>query len=235
MIDNVVRYSAMVLVAIVVAIGIAFGLTRFGQTVAAELPSLQMPDLPSLPEVIQTVKEPEPYHDLSPGMIQSIQAMASLTTIEYTEYTTVEKGTDSSWLDWARGDTIIMLAVADIGAGVALDGLTVESFTVEPNSGIVQLRLPPATIHYSSLDNNATTVYNRKTGLFTHGDSQLESQARRIAEDHLLQKALDAGILADAERNAMTVIRNFLLSVGYTDVIVLPPPLVQLPVSSVAP
>jgi hypothetical protein len=120
-----------------------------------------------------------------------------------------------------------MLAVADIGAGVALDQLTVESFNVEPTSGVIQLRLPPATIHYASLDNDATIVFDRKTGLFTKGDAQLESEARRIAEQYLLDEALAAGILTEAERNAATILRNFLLSVGYTDVVILPPPMVQ--------
>ena len=216
------RYSAMVLVAMVVAIGIAFGLGRFGQTVAAEIPNIQLPDIPSLPEVIETVKEPEPYQNLSLAMIDSIHAMSALTTVEYTEHTTIEKGTDASWLDWARGDTIVMLAVADIGAGVDLADLEVDSFTVEPRSGAVQLRLPPATIHYYSLDNDATTVFDRKTGLFTHGNAQLESEARRIAEHYLLDQAIAEGILGDAERNAMTLIKSFLLSVGYTEVIVLP-------------
>lgn len=225
--DNIVRYSALVLVAIVVSMGIAWGLSRAGQSLAAEIPEVNLPDVPSLPEVIETVKEPEPFENLSPAMIDSIQAMAALTTVEYTEHTTIEKGTDASWLDWARGDTIVMLAVADIGAGVALDQLTVESFSVQPDSGIVQLRLPPATIHYASLDNDATTVFDRKTGLFTKGDAQLESEARRIAEAYLLEEAIKAGILTEAERNATTILRNFLLSVGYTDVVILPPPMVS--------
>ena len=137
--DNVMRYSAMVLVAMVVAIGIAFGLRSAGESVAQRIPQVSM-DLPSLPEIVDTIKEPEPYQDISPAMIDSIQAMSSLTTVEYTEHTTIERGTDSSWLDWARGDTIVMLAVADIGAGVSLEDMTVDSFIVEQSSGVVQIQ-----------------------------------------------------------------------------------------------
>ncbi len=224
--DNLSRYAAMVLIAIVVAIGIAYGLGRAGSAVAERIPEVALPDMPSVPEMVETIVEPEPFEDISPSMVANIQALSELTTVEYTEYTTIEKGTDSSWLDWARGDTIIMMAVADTGAGVDLSRLTADSFSVEPVSGVVQLRLPPATIHYHALDNTATQVYDRKTGLFTHGDAQLESEARRAAETALLEKALASGILADAERNAMAVIRQFLLNAGYTDVIVLPPPIV---------
>ena len=34
------------------------------------------------------------------------------------EYTTIEKGNDFGWLNWARGDRIFLFAVARIGAGV---------------------------------------------------------------------------------------------------------------------
>ena len=231
MADNVMRYSAMVLVAMVVAIGIAFGLRSAGESVAERIPQVSM-DLPSLPEIVDTIKEPEPYQDISPAMIDSIQAMSSLTTVEYTEHTTIEKGTDSSWFDWARGDTIVMLAVADIGAGVSLEDMTVDSFIVEQSSGVVQIRMPAATIHYHSLDNDLTQVYDRMTGLFTHGDSQLESDARRIAEQTLLDKALAEGILQDAQTNAVTVLTNFLMGVGYTEVILLPGPTAALPLIS---
>ena len=227
--ENVMRYSAMVLVAMVVAIGIAYGIGQAGGALAERIPEVEFPAIPSVPEIVDAAVHPEPYQDVSPAMVESIRALSELTTVEYSASTTIEKGTDSSWLDWARGDTIVMLAVAETGAGVDLQNLTVESFAVEPTSGVVQLRLPPATVHYHALDNQATQVYDRKTGLFTHGDAHLESEARRIAEAALLDKALADGILADAERNAMAVIRSFLLSVGYTEVIVLPPSIVSAP------
>ena len=55
-------------------------------------------------------------------------------------------------------------------------------------------------------------------GLFTKGDPQLETEARRAAETILLDQALEAGILEEAETNAVKVLTNFLTGLGYNDV-----------------
>lgn len=213
-----------VLVAAIVAVGLAIGLSRAGSEVAERLPEMPgLPNLPSPAEVVEAVVEKQPYEEIGPAVVQSIHALAELTTVEYVEYTTISKGTDASWLDWARGDSIEMLAVAEIGAGVDLSELTEQSFTVDTERGIVTFQLPPAEVHYASLDNEATRVYDRKTGLFTQGDPQLETHARQAAEEALLQKALDEGILEDAEAGAAQLLTQLLQGLGYEEVVVLPP------------
>jgi hypothetical protein len=208
-----------VVVAAIVAAGLVIGLSRAGAAVAERIPDVPaMPDIPSPAQVIDAIVEKEPYEDISPAIVQSIHALAQLTTVEYVEYTTISKGTDASWLDWARGDSIEMLAVAEIGAGVDLAALDESSFVVDRSTGAVALTLPPAEIHYSALDNEATQVYDRTTGLLTHGDDQLETQTRRVAEEALLQKALDEGILDDAEANAADALTRLLEDLGYTSV-----------------
>ena len=208
-----------VVVAAIVAAGLVIGLSRAGSAVAERVPDMPaMPNIPTPAEVVDAVVEKEPYEDISPAVIQSIHALAELTTVEYVEYTTITKGTDASWLDWARGDSIEMLAVAEIGAGVDLSQLDEDSFVVDRTTGTVALALPAAEIHYSALDNDATQVYDRKTGLFTHGDDQLETETRRAAEAALLRKALDEGILEDAERNAADLLTDLLEDLGYTEI-----------------
>jgi hypothetical protein len=69
-------------------------------------------------------------------------------------------------------------------------------------------------------DNEATQILDRDLGLLTKGDPELESEARRVADDVLMESALDAGILEQAEENARQVITNFLVSLGYRDVVV---------------
>ena len=213
-----------VLVAAIVAIGIVVGLSRAGSAVADRLPDMpSIPDVPSPAEVVEAVVEKEPYEEVGPAVVESIHELAELTTVEYVEYTTISKGTDGSWLDWARGDSIEMLAIAEIGAGVDLSELDEGSFTVDTENGIVTFQLPEAEIHYSALDNDATRVYDRKTGLFTHGDPQLETEARQAAEAALLEKAIEEGILDEAEDNAGTLLTELLKGLGYEQVVVLPP------------
>lgn len=167
---------------------------------------------------ISAALEPEPYEEIGPTVVRSIRDLANLTTVELVEYTIVEKGTDAGFLSWARGDSLQLFAVARIGAGVDLGEVTVRSFAVSED-GVVELVVPRATIQYVAVDNEATQILDRETGIFTKGDPRLETDARRIADDTLRQAAIDSGVLQMAEDNAEQVISNFLLSLGYRDVI----------------
>ncbi|HEX7098022.1 MAG TPA: DUF4230 domain-containing protein [Acidimicrobiia bacterium] len=168
---------------------------------------------------ISAALEPEPYEEIGPTVVRSIRDLANLTTVELVEYTIVEKGTDGGFLAWARGDSLQLFAVARIGAGVDLSEVTVRSFELSED-GVVELVVPRATIQYVAVDNEATQILDRETGIFTKGDPRLETDARRVADETLRQAALDSGILEMAEENAEEVISNFLLSLGYRDVII---------------
>ncbi len=163
--------------------------------------------------------EPEPYEEIGPVVVTSIRDLANLTTVEVVEYTIVEKGTDSSWLDWARGDSLRLFAVANIGAGVDLSQVTIRDVSVD-QSGVVEITIPAAEIQYVAVDNDATQILERDVGLLTKGDPRLETDARQVAEEVLVQSALESGILDKAEDNARNVLTDFLLSLGYQDVVV---------------
>jgi len=174
--------------------------------------------IPTPADVVE-VLEPEPYLEIGPVVVRSVRDLAQLTTVEVVEYTIVEQGTDEGWLEWARGDSLRLIAVANIGAGVDLAEIGVDSFSVSED-GVVEVILPPAEVQYVSVDSEATQVLDRDKGLFTKGDPQLESEVRRIAETVLVVNATDEGILTKAEDNARLVMTNFLTSLGYEDVIV---------------
>jgi hypothetical protein len=72
---------------------------------------------------------------------------------------------------------------------------------------------------FIEVDSEATQVYDRDTGLFTSGDAQLESDARQVAEEILLNAAIEHGILDRARTNAKATIASLLEGVGYTEVI----------------
>lgn len=171
------------------------------------------------PADVAAVFEPEPFVDIGPVVVSSVQDLASLTTVEVVEYAIVEQGTDEGWLAWARGDSLRMIAVAKIGAGVDIAAITARDFSVSED-GVVEVTVPPAEIQYVAVDNEATEVLDRDKGLFTKGDPQLEGEARRVAETVLVEGALENGILSQAEENARLVLTNFLIGLGYTDVIV---------------
>ena len=150
--------------------------------------------------------------------IESIQNLAELTTVEYVEYTTVEKGRDEGLLNWATGEKIELFAVARIGAGVDLGALDEEDVFADPASGQAIIRIPEADITYVAVDNERSVVYNRETGIFTKGDPDLERAARITAEGELVDQALENDILDEAESRAETILEDLLESLGYDDV-----------------
>ena len=157
---------------------------------------------------------------LGPVTAQSLRAIAELTTVEIIQYTTIEKGDDRGWLNWASGDQISMFVVASIGAGVDLEQIADGDILADPDTGEAVIRLPAADITYVAPDTEATHVYNRETGIFTRGDPDLERAARLAAEEVLLKQALEAGLLDKAEDRAVIVLENLITSLGYTDVTV---------------
>jgi hypothetical protein len=199
---------------VLAAVVVAFLISIVGIVVAFR----SLVDRIPTPDDVAAALAPEPYENVGPTVVQSIRSLADLTTVEYVEYTVIEKGTDSGILAWARGDSLTLLAVARIGAGVDLSAITADSFDVDPATGVVTVRLPSPEIQYIAVDNGATQVIDRTTGLFTKGDPRLETDARQVAETVLLQQAESAGILQEAEENAVAALTNFLLGLGYTQV-----------------
>jgi hypothetical protein len=204
------RSSSRLLIALAVVVVLA-GLGYWGL-------SSVMSAIPTPDDLVEAI-EPEPYEEIGPVVVTAIRDLARLTTIESVQYTIVEKGTDAGWLAWARGDSVRLFAVATIGAGVDLKQVTIRDISLGED-GVVELVLPSAEIQYVAVDSDATQILDRETGLFTKGDPQLESEARRVADEVLVEGALEAGLLTQAEDNARTVLTDFLLSLGYSDVIV---------------
>jgi hypothetical protein len=204
------RFPSVPVTILVLVVGLGL-LTFWGvRTVISAIPT---------PGEIADVFEPDPYEEIGPVTITAIRDLAQLTTVETVQYTIVEKGTDEGWLAWARGDALRMFAVARIGAGVDLSQLTVRDVSVD-DDGVVELLIPAPIIQYVDPDEDATQVLERDVGIFTSADPGLESDVRRIADEVLVDNAIEEGILDHAEDNARSVLTDFLLSVGYTDVVV---------------
>jgi len=205
------------IVPIAIVLGVVALFVVIGMAVVSGVRNLV--DAVPTPGDLAAVFEPEPYEEIGPVVISSIRDLANLTTIEVVEYTIVEKGTDAGWLAWARGDSLQLFAVAKIGAGVDLNSVSVRNMTLG-DDGVVEMTVPAAEIQYVAVDNDATHILDRSTGVFSKGDPQLETEARRVAEEVLVAGALEDGLLAEAEANAREVLTDFLLGLGYRDVVV---------------
>ena len=89
---------------------------------------------------------------------------------------------------------------------------------ITQDDGTVVLHMPPVEIFVTTLDNSRTQVYDRKTGVVGL-NTQLETSARQEAERLILQSALEDGLEWKAEENARSVMRSFMVGLGFENVV----------------
>lgn len=146
-------------------------------------------------------------------IIKDVHALARLETIQYTveKVITAESGQGS--FGFLFGDKLIFVAHGFVIAGIDMEKL--QPGDMQMVNGVLNVRLPPAEIFVSTLDNNKSYVYNRDTGLLTKGDQNLETTARSAAEDEIKKAAIEDGILKLAEQNAETFLSKFFGALGF--------------------
>ena len=103
--------------------------------------------------------------------------------------------------DMLAGDSLTLMAVGEVFAGVDLSRLTAADVREEADRTVV-IRLPPTEVLVTRLDNEETKVVDRKTGAFRKADVGLEGRARVYAENGIREEALRKGILDLASTNA---------------------------------
>lgn len=151
-------------------------------------------------------------------VVREVRSLARLETIQYSLEKVITAETGQGPFGFLFGDRLLFVAHGVVIAGVDLGRMSPDDVEFD-DLGRVILRLPPAEVFVTALDNEKSYVYNRDTGLLRHGDVELESAARRAAEMSLRQAALDDGILDQAQTNAEAYLYRLLRSLGYPDVI----------------
>lgn len=111
------------------------------------------------------------------------------------------------------GDELTLYSAGDVIAGVDLSLLKTEDLHREPD-GTVVVRLPPPQLLVSRLDNRATHVINRRTGVFRRSDVGMEGRARQYAEQNIRNEAVQRGILPLAQQNAEARVAGLLHTLG---------------------
>lgn len=111
------------------------------------------------------------------------------------------------------GDELTLYSAGDVIAGVDLSQLKKEDVHREPDGTIV-VRLPPPQLLVSRLDNRASHVIQRRTGVFRRADIGLEGRARQYAEQNIRNEAVNRGILPLAQTNAEARVAELLHTLG---------------------
>jgi hypothetical protein len=149
-----------------------------------------------------------------PTVVNKVQQLQRLETVVYTMDKVVSGEKENAVLpDFLVGDRLLMIVHGDVMAGVDFIGLKSGDVVVEGKK--VRLRLPPAQVFATRLDNARTRVYSRQTGLLVPVDPNLETQVRQEGERQLLQAALQDGVLKAANQNARATLTSLLQGLGF--------------------
>ena len=154
-------------------------------------------------------------------IIQGVRSLARLETIQYSVEKVITAETNQGPFGFLFGDRLILVAHGIVIAGVDLEKLAPEDLQLR--GGALYVDLPDPEIFLTTLDNDKSYVYNRDTGLLTHGNINLETEARRAAETEIEKAALEDGILEQANQNAENYLSRLLKDLGYPEVIFIQP------------
>lgn len=150
-------------------------------------------------------------------IIHEVRTLARLETIHYSVEKVITAQTNQGALGVLFGDRLLFVAHGLVIAGVDMEKIGPEDLWVK--NGVLYVRLPPAEVFLATLDNERSYVYDRETGLLTHGDPNLETTARQVAEQEIYKAALEDGILELAQTNAENYLSRLFRSLGYPEVI----------------
>jgi hypothetical protein len=150
--------------------------------------------------------------------ISQVNALGRYETMQFVMQTVVdlEREPDTIWEHLCGTDELLLIAGGEAIAGFDLAKVEPQDLTVQGES--VSLALPPPEIFSYFVKEDETSVYNRGTDLLCLPDPDLETQARREAEQRLLEWALKQGILEKAEQAGVAQLERFLRSLGFTSV-----------------
>lgn len=150
-------------------------------------------------------------------IISGVRSLARLETIQYSVEKVITAESNQGPFGFLFGDRLILVAHGIVIAGMDLERLTPEQ--LELRGDVLYVELPEPEIFLTTLDNDRSYVYNRDTGLLTHGNINLETDARRAAEAEIEKAALEDGILDRARVNAENYLYRLLRDLGYPEVI----------------
>src|SRR5579862_9902127 len=168
-------------------------------------------------DALRGVNKPAVINVDQPTVVRQVQQLQRLETVNYTMDKIISGEHSNPYLPkFLVGDRLLLVMHGQVVAGIDLAGVHPEDVTVAGDK--VSIKLPPAEVFTTSLDNTKTRVYSRETGLLSSTDPFLESEVRQEAERQLTEAALQDGILAMAAQNGKATITGLLRGIGFHDV-----------------
>ncbi|HEX7555572.1 MAG TPA: DUF4230 domain-containing protein [Leptolinea sp.] len=151
------------------------------------------------------------------SIIHEIRSLARLETIQYSVEKVITADSGQEELKALFGDKLLFVAHGEVIAGIDLEKIALEDVKLDGKA--IKIKLPPAEVLITRLDNEKSYVYDRQTGLLVRQNMELETKARQTAEQEIYKTAVEDGILKQAQTNAENYLDRLIRSMGYEEVI----------------
>jgi hypothetical protein len=159
------------------------------------------------------------------AVVKEMRALNRLETAQFTIEKIIDAGTSgNAFQSLLFGDQLLFIAHGEVIAGFDLTKLDEKNINISDKA--ISLTLPEPEILFVRLDSEQSRVYDRRQGLLTKGDKDLESAARLEAENTIREAACKSGILSQASDNGRKQLTAILRSFGFETVTI------QIPVGS---
>jgi Protein of unknown function (DUF4230) len=208
--------AGMLALAGMLGIGVFFGILGSKSCSAPALPVI--PPLSSSVTVLRS----------TPSVLVAVRDLARLESASFHMERVIDLTDKQSQLFGLvqTEDAILLVAVADVSAGVDLQQLTTDDVVVSPDKKTAKITLPAPQVFHAELDNSKTYVHTRRTGVLATRKENLETRARQEAERTLVDAALQAGLLTRASDDARRAVEGVVRALGYEQIeITVRPPL----------
>jgi hypothetical protein len=149
--------------------------------------------------------------------INQIQALARLETIQYSVEQVVTAETNQGAFAFLVGHKMLLQVHGTVIAGIDMQKL--QPADMQMQDGVLTVKLPPAEVFITTLDESKTQVYDLQSGIFAQPEPGLVLTGLVGAKDQILKAAMDDGILDLAQQNAESYLAKFFAALGYKNTI----------------
>jgi|ERR1043166_1019027 hypothetical protein len=153
------------------------------------------------------------------AMLQQVQTLSQLVTVKYVleKVVVLEVPPESVLGQMFAGESRVLLVAHGI-VKAGLDLRQMQPGDLQVSEKKISIKLPPAQITDTYLDEKQTRVIERTTGRFRAFDKDLEQTARQNAVDSIRRAARSGGILKDADERARDQLTNLFRQLGFETV-----------------
>ena len=128
----------------------------------------------------------------TPNLVVQVQGLSQFVTVKYVIEKIVKLESEPALYGLLAGDRVIIVAHANVKAGVDLSQVTPQDLQV--NDRKISLILPPGKITDCYLDEKQTQIWEHKTAIFRSFNKDLEQSARQQALQEIMLAAGNSGI-----------------------------------------